>query len=85
MDDISILSARDPDKKIVGLDITIYEGFVMDRLNSRDLMGGRETQNVKGPIVREYWTHHLFRGHAYCFDRKLTTTHVEQVFKIGTQ
>ncbi len=50
MDDISIFRARDPDKEIVGLDVAIYEGLVMDRLNSRDLMGGRETQN-KG---REY-------------------------------
>ena len=45
MDDISILRARDPDQKIVGLDIAIYEGLVMDRLNSSDLIGGRETQN----------------------------------------
>ncbi len=40
VDDISILRARDPDKKIVGLDVAIYEGFVMDRLNSRNLMRG---------------------------------------------
>lgn len=39
MDDISILRARDPDKKIVGLDVAIYEGLVVDRLNSRNLMG----------------------------------------------
>ena len=38
MDDISILCAGNPDKKIVGLDVTIYEGFVMDRLNSSNLM-----------------------------------------------
>ena len=50
MDDISIFRARDPDKEIVGLDVAIYEGLVMDRLNSRDLMDEQETQN-KG---REY-------------------------------
>jgi hypothetical protein len=50
MDDISILRGRDPDKKVVGLDVAIYEGLVMDRLNPSDLIGGRETQN-KG---REY-------------------------------
>jgi hypothetical protein len=38
MDDISILGTGNPDKKIVRLDVTIYEGFVMDRLNSRNLM-----------------------------------------------
>jgi hypothetical protein len=50
MNDISILRARDPDKKIVGLDVAVYEGLVMNRLNSRNLMRGGETQN-KG---REY-------------------------------
>jgi hypothetical protein len=50
MNDISILRARDANKKIVGLDITIYEGLVMDRLNPSDLVRGQETQN-KG---REY-------------------------------
>jgi len=45
VDDISILRARDPNKKIVGFDIAIYEGLVMDRLNSRNLMRGQETQN----------------------------------------
>ena len=45
VDDISILRAGDPDKKIVGFDIAVYEGLVMDRLNSRNLMRGQETQN----------------------------------------
>jgi hypothetical protein len=47
MDDISILRTRDPYKKIVGLDVAIYEGLVMDRLNSRNLMGGQEIQNKR--------------------------------------
>jgi hypothetical protein len=45
MDDISILRTGDPDKKVVGLDIAIYEGLVMDRLNSSNLMCRREDQN----------------------------------------
>jgi hypothetical protein len=45
MNDISILGARDSDEKIVGLDVTIYERLVMNRLNSRNLMHGRKTQN----------------------------------------
>lgn len=51
MNDISILRARDTNEKIVGLDVAIYEGLVMDRLNSRNLMQGRETKN-NGPVVR---------------------------------
>ena len=50
MDDISIFRARNTDEKIVGLDVTVYEGLVVDRLNSSNLMRGRENQN-KG---REY-------------------------------
>ena len=30
MDDIGILRAGDPDKKIVGLDVAVYERLVMD-------------------------------------------------------
>jgi hypothetical protein len=45
MYDISILRAGDPDKEIVGLDVAIYEGLVMDRLNSSNLMYKREPQN----------------------------------------
>ena len=45
MDDISILGAGNPDKKIVGFDVTINEGLVMDRLNSSNLMHKQKTQN----------------------------------------
>jgi hypothetical protein len=40
MNDVSIFRGRDPDKEIVGLDVAIYEGLVMDRLDSRNLMRG---------------------------------------------
>ena len=54
MDDIGILRARDPDKKIVGFDVAVYEGLVMDRLNSRNLMGGRKLRKRTGiPGVKE--------------------------------
>lgn len=47
MDDIGILRARDPDKEIVGLNVTIYERLVMDRLNSGNLMCKQKTQNKR--------------------------------------
>jgi hypothetical protein len=84
MDDIGILRSGDPDKKIVGLDVTIYEGLVMDRLNSSNLMRKREAQNSI-PSEQMTWAHHLLRSHAHSFDRKFATAHVKQVFKIGTQ
>ena len=53
MDDISIFRAGDPDEEIVGLDVAIYEGLVMNRLNSGNLMCKREAQNN----VRAYQTY----------------------------
>ena len=47
MDDISILGAGNPDKKIVGLDVTINEGFVMHRLNSSNLMRKQSQNKVR--------------------------------------
>jgi hypothetical protein len=47
MDNIGILRARDSDKEVVGLDVTVYERLVMDRLNPRNLMYEQKTQDVK--------------------------------------
>lgn len=91
MYDISILRAGDPDEEIVGLDVAIYEGLVMDRLNSSDLMRKREAQNKLRAYQAykdrpsEDLAHHLLRRHTHCFDRKLATAHVKQVLKIGSQ
>jgi hypothetical protein len=47
MDNVGILRARDSDKEIVGLDVTVYERLVMDRLNPGNLMCEQKTQDTK--------------------------------------
>jgi hypothetical protein len=47
MDNIGILRARDSDKEVVGLDVTVYERFVMDRLNPSNLMYEQKTQDME--------------------------------------
>ena len=47
MDNIGILRARDPDEEIVGLDVTVYERLVMDRLNPGNLTCEQKTQDTK--------------------------------------
>jgi hypothetical protein len=53
MDDISILRTRNSDEKIVGLDVAVYEGLVMNRLNSSNLMRERKSQNKYENTERE--------------------------------
>jgi len=47
MDNIGVLRARDSDKEVVGLDVTVYERLVVDRLNPSNLMYEQKTQDMK--------------------------------------
>jgi hypothetical protein len=60
MDYIGVLRAGNPNKEIVGLNVTVYERLVMDRLNPSNLMGKQKTQDTNLPGAKRMDDHSPF-------------------------
>jgi hypothetical protein len=70
VDDIGGFGTRSTDEEVVGLDVSVDEVTVMDRLYTGELSSD----------LVDNKTHHLFGDHTACLDREFPPTHVKQVF-----
>ena len=71
VDCVGILGAGDADEKIIGLDVAVNEGLVMDGLDTRDLQAVCEHKSGKGGPPAKTFSRLMRSGRAWV-DRHVT-------------
>lgn len=77
---IGVFGSRSSNEEVVRLYVPVYQRFVVDSLNTRNLNNlKRNTRNI------ERYSYHLLSSHADSFDTELSPAHVKKVFQIRTK